>query len=81
MLLGFFTPGPVEIGIVCAIVLLLFGPKQLPKIARSFGSIGPQFRAGMKEAQSIKEEVTGSLTDAAEMVTDCSKEAKKTVVG
>ena len=80
-LFAFFTPGPVEIGIVCAVVLLLFGPKQLPKIARSFGSIGPQFRAGMKEAQSIKEEVTDSLADAADMVTDCSAEAKRTVTG
>ena len=79
MLLGFFAPGPVEIGVVCAIVLLLFGPKQLPKIARSFGSIGPSFRAGLKEAQDIRDEVTGGLSEAADMVTECSKEVKKTV--
>lgn len=29
--------GPMQIAIICIIVLLLFGPSQLPKIGRAMG--------------------------------------------
>ncbi len=41
--------GPLEIGIVLLIVLVIFGPKRLPDLGRSLGS-------GMKE---FKDSVTG----------------------
>lgn len=41
--------GPLEIGIVLLIVLIIFGPKRLPDLGRSLGS-------GMKE---FKDSVTG----------------------
>lgn len=41
--------GPLEIGIVLIIVLVIFGPKRLPDLGRSLGS-------GMKE---FKDSVTG----------------------
>jgi len=41
--------GPLEIGIVLVIVLVIFGPKRLPDLGRSLGS-------GMRE---FKESVTG----------------------
>jgi sec-independent protein translocase protein TatA len=41
--------GPLEIGIILLIVLVIFGPKRLPDLGRSLGS-------GMKE---FKDSVTG----------------------
>jgi TatA/E family protein of Tat protein translocase len=45
--------GPLEIGIVLLIVLVIFGPKRLPDLGRSLGS-------GMKE---FKDSVTGDKKD------------------
>ncbi|MEX2253277.1 MAG: twin-arginine translocase TatA/TatE family subunit [Thermoleophilaceae bacterium] len=46
--------GPLEIGIVLLIVLLIFGPKRLPGLGRSLG-------AGMRE---FKDSITGKGGDA-----------------
>lgn len=62
ILLGMFAPGPVEIGICCTVILVLFGPKQLPKIARSLGSVGVEFKRGAKEVQEVKDEAR-KMTD------------------
>ena len=48
-----FAPGPLEIGIVLLIVLLIFGPKRLPDLGRSLGS-------GMRE---FKDSITGKDKD------------------
>jgi sec-independent protein translocase protein TatA len=50
--LGFIgrTPGFWEIAIVLAIVLVLFGPKQLPKLARMFKDTTKELRDGRDEA-------------------------------
>jgi len=45
--------GPLEIGIVLLIVLIIFGPKRLPGLGRSLGS-------GMRE---FKDSVTGKGGD------------------
>jgi sec-independent protein translocase protein TatA len=52
-----FAPGPLEIGIVLLIVLLIFGPKRLPDLGRSLGS-------GMRE---FKDSVTGKHKDDDEL--------------
>jgi sec-independent protein translocase protein TatA len=39
--------GPVELLIVLAIVLLLFGSKKLPQLARSMGEAAHEFRKAM----------------------------------
>ncbi len=41
--------GP-DLLIVLAIVLLLFGSSQLPKLARSLGSASKEFRKGLDES-------------------------------
>jgi len=51
-LLAFFTPGPMELLIVAGVCILLFGPKQLPKMARSLGSALPSFRQGVAQANA-----------------------------
>jgi sec-independent protein translocase protein TatA len=45
--------GPLEIGIVLLIVLIVFGPKRLPDLGRSLGS-------GMRE---FKDSITGNHKD------------------
>ena len=46
--------GP-DILIVLAIVALLFGGSQLPKLARSLGSASQEFRKGVDEGHQDKE--------------------------
>ena len=51
--------GPVgiwEIVVIVAVVLLIFGPSQLPKLARGAGK-------AMKTARDLKDEVTGAVLD------------------
>jgi sec-independent protein translocase protein TatA len=45
--------GPLELGIVLVIVLLIFGPKRLPGLGRQLGS-------GMRE---FKDSITGANKD------------------
>lgn len=41
--------GPVELLVVLAIVLLLFGSTRLPKLARSLGQASKEFKHGVVE--------------------------------
>jgi sec-independent protein translocase protein TatA len=41
--------GPVELLIVLAVVLLLFGSKKLPELAKGMGQAAKEFRSGMHE--------------------------------
>jgi sec-independent protein translocase protein TatA len=47
--------GPVELLIVLAIVLLLFGSTRLPKLARSLGSAKAEFERGVHESETTPE--------------------------
>ena len=49
--------GPLELGIILLIVLLVFGPKRLPGLGRQLGS-------GMRE---FKDSITGKDDDHAEL--------------
>ena len=49
ILLG--MPGPLELGLILLIVLLIFGASRLPKIFRSFGSGITEFKKGIKEGE------------------------------
>lgn len=46
MYFGFFNLGPLELIAIMLIVLLIFGPKKLPQIGRSFGEMLSNFRKG-----------------------------------
>ena len=41
--------GPTELIIVLAIILLLFGATQVPRLARSLGKSANEFKKGLKE--------------------------------
>ena len=42
-------PGGLEILLVFLVILLLFGASRLPKLARSMGQAGKEFKSGLKE--------------------------------
>ncbi len=42
-------PGGSELIIILLVLLLLFGASRLPKLARSMGQAGKEFKEGMKE--------------------------------
>jgi sec-independent protein translocase protein TatA len=48
--------GTTELLIVLAIVLVIFGPKALPKLGRSMGKTLGSFRKGLKEDAADDEE-------------------------
>ena len=48
---GLPTAGPMELIIVLVVILLLFGAKRIPELARGLGSGVREFKAGTKEGQ------------------------------
>jgi sec-independent protein translocase protein TatA len=44
--------GPSELLIVLAIVVILFGPTQIPKLTKMFGKSVKNFREGMAEGEA-----------------------------
>lgn len=50
-------PGGTELLLILAVVMLLFGAKKLPELARSMGRAGKEFKSGLKdgEAESLVE--------------------------
>ncbi len=55
MTLGFVNLGVKELILVLFIVLVIFGPKKLPEIGRSFGEMLANFRSGTKNAEQHDE--------------------------
>lgn len=43
------APGGLEMLLLFLVILLVFGASRLPKLARSMGQAGKEFKAGMKE--------------------------------
>lgn len=48
-------PGPMELVIILGIVLLIFGGKRLPELARGLGQSITNFKAGLNEKQTDEE--------------------------
>jgi sec-independent protein translocase protein TatA len=54
--------GP-EIWIVLAVVLLLFGGSQLPKLARNIGKAQKEFKDGLAEGREVDEAAKKAASD------------------
>jgi sec-independent protein translocase protein TatA len=66
-LLGFWTPGPLEMIFILGVLVLLFG-RRLPEIARNVGKSLTEFKKGVKDTG---DEFTKTIDEA-------DKEADKT---
>jgi len=47
--------GPPELLIILAVVLLLFGSKKLPELARGMGQAAREFRKGLRDSGDAAE--------------------------
>lgn len=45
-----FRPGPLELILIAVALLLLFGARRIPEIARSIGQALREFKKGLREA-------------------------------
>ena len=70
--LGFWTPGPLELIIILIVAILIFG-RRLPEIARSIGKSLTEFKKGVHEAKETKNEL---MDEVKEFKDDVVKEAK-----
>lgn len=60
LLLMFGVPGPMEWVLIFAVVLLLFGAKRLPEIARGLGEAIREFRKSISGDKDNKKDSTAS---------------------
>jgi sec-independent protein translocase protein TatA len=82
---GFGSFGGMELIIALVIILLLFGAKRIPELARGLGSGVREFRQGTREGEIDKkeekkedeEQIEGSKDDEAKLEEDSSVEAEK----
>ncbi len=75
MLFGFLTPGPMEMLIIGAIAVLLFG-KRLPEVGRSLGKGIVEFKKGIGGIEDdIESAATASAVTAASGNTSDHQEA------
>lgn len=51
-----FSPGPLEIGLIFLIILILFGPGKLPDVCRALGD-------GLRQFKSASKETVDAITD------------------
>jgi sec-independent protein translocase protein TatA len=58
--------GPVELLIVLAVVLLLFGSKKLPELAKGMGQAAKEFRSGLHDEDDTKAETKADVKADAE---------------
>lgn len=51
-------PGALELVILLAVVLLFFGSKKLPELARGLGKSITNFKSGLREEEQTETETT-----------------------
>ena len=62
--------GPWEIALVILGIIILFGGKKLPELARGLG-------LGLREFKKAKDEITDEVKNVTDVVEDAEKEVKK----
>ena len=61
---AFTMPGGMELLIILFVLLLLFGAKKLPEMARSIGKSTNEFKQGLREGAVSDESSTTEQTEA-----------------
>ena len=72
--LAFWTPGPLELIVILAVLVLIFG-RRLPDIARSVGRSLTEFKKGINEAKETKDDFVSDVRRAKNEVVDQAKDA------
>ena len=62
--------GPWEIALVILVIIILFGGKKLPELARGLG-------LGLREFKKAKQEIKDEVKNVADEVEDAEKEVEK----
>ena len=65
MILGM---GPFELIVIVLVVLVIFGPKNLPKLGKSLGQTVKNVREGMEEGSDDKDVAKAEKSSASENV-------------
>jgi sec-independent protein translocase protein TatA len=79
--LPLFVPGglgPLEMGIIFLIVIVLFGANKLPKLARSSGQAIGEFQKGRQQIEEELNEMQQETEDVASMDTTTTDSAEST---
>lgn len=71
--------GPMELAIILLVVLVLFGPKNLPKLGSALGATMKNLREGMngdssKAVKAAAETPSGTSAEAVDEVTEAEAE-------
>lgn len=78
--MNLFGLGPTELIIILVIILLLFGPKQIPKLSRMFGKAVKDVREGFDapedEEKPAKTEALSDAEAAEEKTSESKTESK-----
>ena len=70
--------GPVELLIVLAVVLLVFGSKKLPELAKGMGQAAKEFRSGLHDEDPPDPSAPASTTAAPSTTAGTGTEAPGT---
>ena len=62
--------GPWEIALIILVIIILFGGKKLPELARGLG-------LGLREFKKAKQEIKDEVKNVADEVNDVEKEIKE----
>lgn len=57
--------GPMELGLIAGVLILLFGASKLPTLARSMGSATGEFKKGRQEVEQELDEMQESTEESA----------------
>ncbi|MDY7083459.1 MAG: twin-arginine translocase TatA/TatE family subunit [Halobacteria archaeon] len=67
--------GPLEIGIILLLVVVLFGANKIPKLARSAGEAKKEFQKSQLEAKKEVEEFEKELEEESAKETEQTQES------
>ncbi len=68
--MNFFGMGPMELGVILVIALIVFGPGKLPEI-------GAQIGKGVRDFKAVTNDLTGEFQQAVGDVKDAANEVKQ----
>ncbi len=77
MIFGFASLGPLEIGLIFLVILLLFGAKRIPDIARALGKASREFKKAKDEIADSAKDLADTAEKKAEEDSDKNDDKKQ----